>query len=80
MPVTTVNIYFVPQGQIASCRQGLGHIPTKLQMAPTDNHGVMPLGHNSSTHLMPLGHNRNVYGTRINHVLFVEFYYPLASF
>ena len=31
----------------------LGHNPTKLQIYPTSNYGVRPLGHNPSTRLMP---------------------------
>ena len=53
------------------------HIPTKLQIDPTGNHGVRPLGHNPSTRLMPLGHKVRVYGncaqtfwnTRFRHFL-----------
>ena len=41
-----------------------GHIPTKLQIDPTDNHGVRPLEHNPSTRLMPLGHKVSVYGIK----------------
>jgi hypothetical protein len=45
----------VIMSQNASCRQRSGgQIPTKLQIDPTGNHGVMPLGHYPGTRL---GHN-----------------------
>ncbi len=55
-----------------------GQIPSKLQIDPTGNHGVMLLGHNPNTRFMPLRHKENVFGnlTVLQKNELIEAFYP----